>query len=160
MRASDAATTAISRSRSITESGRSFSGTGKIAGQAIGRQEDVASPTGTRAWPGPQPHYGCATNDGPRANPRRLLHRQRPVCLFAPLARNLADVTALLGDRVQGTGVSAFLAAAIKAKESVLIAEQGDVIGLLSWHVIPTLQHGPIGRISLLLVRKPSAGAG
>jgi N-acetylglutamate synthase-like GNAT family acetyltransferase len=52
----------------------------------------------------------------------------------------------------------------IKAGEPPLVAEQGEIIGCAAWHVMPTLQHGPVGRISLLRVandaRRSGAGTG
>jgi ribosomal protein S18 acetylase RimI-like enzyme len=44
------------------------------------------------------------------------------------------------------------LAALIAAGEPPLVADRDGVVGCLAWHVMPTLQHGKIGRISLILV--------
>lgn len=48
-----------------------------------------------------------------------------------------------------------------KAKGSgLLVAERGELIGCCGWTAVPTLQHGPIGRITLLLVCKGHRRAG
>ena len=41
---------------------------------------------------------------------------------------------------------------AVSRKEPILIAERGEVIGCLAWHILPTVQHGPVGRITALIV--------
>jgi len=57
--------------------------------------------------------------------------------LAAPPRRNA------LGDNI---------AAIAKAGAGLIVAEQDTLIGCCAWAVVPTLQHGPIGRITLLLV--------
>lgn len=44
------------------------------------------------------------------------------------------------------------LAAAIRAEEPPLLAERDGLVGAAAWTVVPTLQHGPRGRITLLFV--------
>lgn len=41
-----------------------------------------------------------------------------------------------------------------KAGAGVHLAEQGQVVGCIAWSVIPTLQRGPIGRITVLFVEE------
>ncbi|SEN18168.1 L-amino acid N-acyltransferase YncA [Sphingomonas gellani] len=55
-----------------------------------------------------------------------------------------ADV-AILAERIAAASASA---------EPVLVAaaEDGTVLGCLAWHVLPTLQHGPVARLTLLVV--------
>ena len=61
----------------------------------------------------------------------------------AGLAKLLGTPAAILADR---------LAAAIRADEAPLVAEQDGLVGAVAWAIVPTLQHGPHGRITLLLV--------
>ncbi len=48
--------------------------------------------------------------------------------------------------------VGAALKRMISAGEPPLVAVKGDVVGCAAYHVMPMLQHGPVGRISLLFV--------
>lgn len=59
------------------------------------------------------------------------------------LAKLLGISAAALADR---------LAAAIRADEAPLVADQEGVLGVVAWTIIQTLQDGPHGRITLLLV--------
>lgn len=61
-------------------------------------------------------------------------------------------VAALLGEMSGGNDLAAFLAASVRSRTPVIVAEQSDIIGLVAWHLVPTLQHGAIGRVSLLFV--------
>ena len=43
----------------------------------------------------------------------------------------------------------------IRAREAPLVADEGDVVGCVAFHLIPKLQPGgPVGRITLLVVAK------
>jgi ribosomal protein S18 acetylase RimI-like enzyme len=44
------------------------------------------------------------------------------------------------------------IAALRKAGAGVQIAELGRLVGCVAWAVVPTLQHGPVGRITVLIV--------
>ena len=61
----------------------------------------------------------------------------------AALAKLIGIPAATLADR---------LAAAIRNDEAPLVAEQDGLAGAAAWTAVPTLQHGPHGRITLLLV--------
>jgi N-acetylglutamate synthase-like GNAT family acetyltransferase len=52
------------------------------------------------------------------------------------------------------------LATLIAAGEPPLVADRGGVIGCVAWHVMPTLQRGKVGRISLILVAERERGQG
>jgi len=51
-----------------------------------------------------------------------------------------------------GGGGRARLRELIEAGEPPLVADRGGVIGCVAWHVMPTLQRGKVGRITLILV--------
>ena len=61
----------------------------------------------------------------------------------AALAKLIGIPAATLADR---------LAAAIRNDEAPLVAELDGLVGAAAWTAVPTLQHGPRGRITLLLV--------
>jgi N-acetylglutamate synthase-like GNAT family acetyltransferase len=52
------------------------------------------------------------------------------------------------------------LDALLSAGEPPLLADRGGVIGCVAWHVVPTLQHGKLGRITLILVAEAERGQG
>jgi N-acetylglutamate synthase-like GNAT family acetyltransferase len=59
-------------------------------------------------------------------------------------------IAALLG--LPAGDVAAAFRQLVRAGEAPFVAEQGGIIGCAAWHVIPALQHGAIGRITLLRV--------
>ncbi len=67
-------------------------------------------------------------------------------------ARSICDLLAQMNLEVPPEEVKDRLTVSIRSKERALVAERGAVVGCLAWHVLPTLQHGPIGRITLLIV--------
>jgi N-acetylglutamate synthase-like GNAT family acetyltransferase len=44
------------------------------------------------------------------------------------------------------------IATLLRGRTPVLVADRGGVIGCVAWHVVPTLQHGAIGRITIVAV--------
>jgi GNAT superfamily N-acetyltransferase len=67
--------------------------------------------------------------------------------------RDAAAVARLLG--LEASALAERLAAATRAEEPPLLAERdGELIGIAGWTTFPTLQQGPRGRITLLLVRE------
>lgn len=65
---------------------------------------------------------------------------------IVPLMRQLSGV------RLDELGVARNLKAAMKADAGMVIAECGEVVGCCHWAVIPTIQNGLVGRLTLLLV--------
>ena len=63
-------------------------------------------------------------------------------------AGDAAAIAALIG----GGDVAKALRALIRSGEPPLVADKGGIVGCAAWHVIPALQHGPIGRLTLLAV--------
>ena len=61
----------------------------------------------------------------------------------AALSKLIGTPAATLADR---------LAAAIHNDEAPLLADQDGLVGAVAWTAVPTLQHGPRGRITLLAV--------
>jgi ribosomal protein S18 acetylase RimI-like enzyme len=68
-------------------------------------------------------------------------------------SKAMAALVAALGYEAGPDAVAARLAALKKAGEVPLVAEQGAVIGLLTWHVTPVLHRPkPVGRITMMVV--------
>lgn len=65
---------------------------------------------------------------------------------LAPLMRELSGV------KLDELGVARNLKAALKADAGMAVAELRDVVGCCAWAVIPTIQHGLVGRLTVLLV--------
>ncbi|WP_324740894.1 GNAT family N-acetyltransferase [Tsuneonella sp. CC-YZS046] len=67
-------------------------------------------------------------------------------------------LSALLGGLSDGSvnaeDIAGNLAAIRKAKGGMVVAEKGAIIGCCAWAVVPTVQRGETGRITLLLVDK------
>lgn len=72
--------------------------------------------------------------------------RSADAAALAPL------LSQLVRTEIDELAVARNLDAVRKAKGAMAIAEYGDLVGFCSWAVIPTVQHGAIGRITLLLV--------
>lgn len=65
----------------------------------------------------------------------------------------IARLVAALGYETTANAIATRLAALKKARETPLVAEQGAVIGLLTWHVTPVLHRPrPVGRITMMVV--------
>ncbi|MEA3053359.1 MAG: hypothetical protein QOG72_2262 [Sphingomonadales bacterium] len=68
-------------------------------------------------------------------------------------AEAIAALVTGLGFESSAAGIAPRLAALKKAGEVPLVAERGEVIGILAWHVMPTLHRPrPVGRIVMMVV--------
>ena len=65
---------------------------------------------------------------------------------LAPLLAQLAHID------IDELAIARHLEAARKARGGMAVAEYGDLVGFCAWAVLHTVQHGAIGRITLLLV--------
>ncbi|MGW8202757.1 GNAT family N-acetyltransferase [Sphingomonas bisphenolicum] len=65
---------------------------------------------------------------------------------LAKLLRQLAHVD------IDEPGIARNLEAARKAKGGMVVAELGKLVGCCAWALVPTVQHGMIGRITMILV--------
>lgn len=64
----------------------------------------------------------------------------------------IGRLLAQLADPPKATAVTEHFNALRKTRASILIAERGKIAGCCAWAIVPTLQHGLVGRITLLLV--------
>ncbi|HEX9965818.1 MAG TPA: GNAT family N-acetyltransferase [Allosphingosinicella sp.] len=68
-------------------------------------------------------------------------------------AEAIAALVTDLGFETGGGDIAGRLAALKKAGEMPLVAEQGAVVGVLSWHVTPVIHRPrPVGRITMMVV--------
>ena len=64
--------------------------------------------------------------------------------------RDAAALAKLIG--IPAPTLADRLAAAIGSDEAPLVADQDGLVGAIAWTAVPTLQHGPRGRVTLLMV--------
>ena len=64
----------------------------------------------------------------------------------------LGRLLAELADPPRRISLDANLDAIGKANAGLLVAEAGGLVGCCAWAAVPTLQHGLVGRVTLLLV--------
>jgi ribosomal protein S18 acetylase RimI-like enzyme len=73
----------------------------------------------------------------------------------------IAALVAGLGFEADPDAVTERLGLLKKARETPLVAEQGEVIGVLAWHVTPVLHRPkPVGRITMMAVADADRGRG
>lgn len=77
-------------------------------------------------------------------------------------ADRLVELIAELGFTVDEAGVTERLSLLAANREPVVVAENdGRLVGMLDWHVMPTIhRERPVGRIVALVVGKGSRGRG
>lgn len=77
--------------------------------------------------------------------------------LRAAKPADIEQIAALLGELKEPPArkdIEANLQSLRKAKAGFIVAEQAAIVGCASWAVVPTVQHGPVGRLTLLLVER------
>lgn len=67
-------------------------------------------------------------------------------------SKSLGRLLAQLADPPKRISVDANIEAIRKTKAGLLVADAGGLVGCCAWALVPTLQHGLVGRITLLLV--------
>jgi ribosomal protein S18 acetylase RimI-like enzyme len=101
--------------------------------------------------PGKRP-VSSARRHAPEAKPERpapelTIRTARPAD-----AGTLTDLFQAAGFAVVAAAIKRAISAATARKEPILIADRGGVLGCLAWHVLPTIQRGPVARITAILV--------
>ena len=81
-----------------------------------------------------------------------------PPAIREAARRDAAAIAKLLG--IPAAALADRLAAAIRADEPPLIAEQDGIVGIAAWTTVATLQRGTVGRITALCVAKESRRQG
>lgn len=92
----------------------------------------------------------ASVRDAPAARPELIIRaaKSADAAALAPLLHQLARV------EIDELGIARNLEAVRKARGGMAVAELGELVGFCSWAVIATVQHGPVGRLTLLLVDK------
>ena len=101
------------------------------------KKKSAPKPAPRRARPAPEPEPRPAEEPRPVEQPL-VVRKARP--------RDAEAIAALIG--VDAGKIAALL----RGKPSVLVAERAYIVGCIAWHRIPTLQHGLIGRLTLIFV--------
>ena len=86
----------------------------------------------------------------PKAEPRLLIRAGKPsdAAMLALLLRQLARV------EIDERAIAGNFEAARRAKGGLVVAERGMLVGCCAWAIFPTIQHGLLGRLTLLLVHE------
>ncbi|HYE28827.1 MAG TPA: GNAT family N-acetyltransferase [Allosphingosinicella sp.] len=96
----------------------------------------------------PKPARRPSPEPEPEPEPPLAVRPARPADAAA-IAGLLAD----LGHRAGASEIAARLARLRKAGEVALVADRGEAIGVLTWHVTPVLHRpSPVGRITMIAV--------
>jgi ribosomal protein S18 acetylase RimI-like enzyme len=106
------------------------------AAKVAARVSSASRPTDRSSDPAPVPQPKLLIRPAKAADAEALV----------PLVRQLSRV------KLDELGVARNLKAALKAEADMAVAEFGEVVGCCAWAVIPTIQHGLVGRLTLLLV--------
>jgi GNAT superfamily N-acetyltransferase len=145
-------------------------GQGKPVGEGPVGEGDAkpAPPQGSRGPRAPKPETKTAVSPA-KAGPRNIRSeakagkpapvtgkpdpgpRRGPTVAIRDATRRDAAALARLLD-LDASTLAERLAAAIQADEPALLAERDAPVGIAAWTVLPTLQHGPRGRVTLLFV--------
>ncbi|HYI38850.1 MAG TPA: GNAT family N-acetyltransferase [Allosphingosinicella sp.] len=106
----------------------------------------------------PEPEPAHEPEPEPKPPPPLSIRPARPADSEA-----IADLVTGLGFEAGSDEIAARLAVLKKGRETPFLAEQGEVIGILAWHVTPVLHRpAPVGRITMMVVaygkRRQSVG--
>jgi ribosomal protein S18 acetylase RimI-like enzyme len=111
------------------------------------------APRSKKSRPDPEPRAARARAPEPEPVPEP---EPPPLSVRSAVPSDSAAVAALvasLGFEAAAADIAPRLAALKKAREAPLVAERGEVIGVLAWHVTPVLHRpGPVGRITMMVV--------
>ncbi|HEX8642471.1 MAG TPA: GNAT family N-acetyltransferase [Allosphingosinicella sp.] len=131
---------------------RSLGSAGKAAAAAMPKRREKALPDPPRRKrrPEPEPEPEQEPDPEPELEPE-LIVREAKV--------NDADAIAALvgGDAAK---LRASLRQLVRAGEAPFVAERGGIVGCAAWHVMPTLQQGVVGRLTLLVVAEAERRGG
>ncbi|HEV7436632.1 GNAT family N-acetyltransferase [Sphingobium yanoikuyae] len=111
-------------------------GRDKTGARQAASVRSASRPSARRSPPAPVPEKKLFIRAAKTADAEALV----------PLVRQLSGV------RLDELGVARNLKAALKARAGMAVAELGELVGCCAWAVIPTIQHGLVGRLTLLLV--------
>jgi ribosomal protein S18 acetylase RimI-like enzyme len=122
---------------------RSLGNAGKLP-KAKPRKASIAEPP---SKPKPEPPPEPKPKPEPEPEPELVVREAK-----AGDADAVAALLAEAGARTSATEVAAALRELVRAGEAPFVAEERSVVGCAAYHSMPSLQHGAIGRITLLIV--------
>lgn len=114
------------------------------------REKAEPEPPPRRREPEPEPEPKPEPEAEPEPEPELVIREAK-----AADAEALASVLEL-----PPAEVKAALRRLVQAGEPPLVAEQGDIVGCAAWQLMPTLQHGLVGRITLIRVAREARRRG
>ncbi|HEY0012068.1 MAG TPA: GNAT family N-acetyltransferase [Allosphingosinicella sp.] len=106
------------------------------------REEPEPEPPRRKRKPEPEPEPEPESE--PEAEPE-------PELVIREAKANEADALAVLTG-TDPAELRASLRGLVQSGEAPFVAERGGLVGCAAWHVVPTLQHGAVGRLTLLVV--------
>ncbi len=102
------------------------------------------------APPEAKPHARLSAQRAPAPVPAPQLHiRAAKPADAAALVKLLAQLAHV---EIDEPGIARNLEAAPKSKAGMVVAEWGTLVGCCAWALIPTIQYGLIGRITLIMI--------
>lgn len=115
------------------------------------REEAAKSARTTRSGAFPKPRSSSRLEPEPATKLDLVIRAARPKD-----AEALLDLLRTVDQALSVTGLKRAISNAASRKEPILVAELGDLIGCLEWHMLSSLRGGDIARIVLLFVRADS----
>jgi ribosomal protein S18 acetylase RimI-like enzyme len=117
---------------------RPVSGSAGRHGQRHGNllNRKVGLNTGLRAAPVPEPE--------PEFEIRRA--KSGDAAALSPLLAQLAHI------KIDELAIARNLSALVKSGGGMVVADQGALVGCCGWAIVPTVQHGALGRVTILIV--------
>lgn len=129
-----------------------------------GADEEEAASSAIRARPAKTTRReppAAAARPKAAAEPRRTPTPPRTTREAKPAdAKALATLLRTIGGDRPEAEVRRAIRDAIARKEPILLAEQVDIVGCLAWATVPGVLHGPIARITTLVVEEGHRRAG
>jgi ribosomal protein S18 acetylase RimI-like enzyme len=104
----------------------------------------------------PRPTLVAAVETEPTADPEPVPSPAPELVIKPARPADAAAVSRLLGQLshigLDEMAVARNLEAARKARGGMVVAMLGDLVGCCAWAVVPTIQHGPVGRLTVIMV--------
>jgi GNAT superfamily N-acetyltransferase len=106
-----------------------------------------------------RPSTSLGTSGKGSGGPEPASATPQPLTIREATRRDAAMLAKLLG--IPATTLAERLAAAIRAGEPPLVASRGEAVaGMAAWTIIATLDRGPLGRLTVLLVAEDARRQG
>jgi ribosomal protein S18 acetylase RimI-like enzyme len=118
------------------------------------RAAGAKAPAGRKKRPAAEPEPRAAPKPAPEPEPQPEPEPPLSVRPARPAdSAAIAGLVSSLAFEASADDIAERLATLKKGRETPLVAEQGEVIGVLAWHVTPVLHRPkPVGRITMMIV--------